>query len=68
MDATAVGDCDLRVFDQHGHLCILHLKNVLYVPTVEHNLLSTICLGQQGYHFVPYVEKAVFPQGVFLQF
>ena len=50
MIATGVGDCDLHVFDQHGKAAVIRLKDVLYVPGAAKNLLSTFCLGQQGYH------------------
>ncbi len=34
MTATGVGECDLHVFDQHGHPAIFCCKDVLYVPGV----------------------------------
>lgn len=34
MTATGVGECDLHVFDQHGHPAVIRCKDVLYVPGV----------------------------------
>ena len=66
MVARAVGDCDLHTFDQHNHPCVIHLKDVFYVPGVAKNLLSTYCLGQQGYQLVPEAKNPKFPPGLHL--
>ncbi len=52
MTATGVGECDIHVFDQHGHPAVIRCKDVLYVPGVAKTLLSTYCLGKYGYRFV----------------
>jgi hypothetical protein len=64
MAATGVGDCDLHVFDQHGKAATIRLKDVLYVPGAAKNLLSTYCLGQQGYQFVADAVNPKFPPGL----
>ena len=64
MTATGVGDCDLHVFDQHGKPAIIHCKDVLYVPGAAKNLLSTYCLGKQGYQFVSESSSPKFPPGL----
>ena len=53
MTATAVGDCDLHVTDQNGCPAVIPCKDVLYVPGVAKNLLSTHCLAQQNFQLVP---------------
>ena len=52
MKATAVGDCDLHTFDQHGRPYTIRLKDVLYVPGAAKNLLSLTSLGEQGYQYI----------------
>ena len=64
MTASGVGECDLHVFDQHGHPAVNRCKDVLYVPGVAKNLLSTYCLGKQGYQFVADAANPVFPPGL----
>ncbi len=32
MTDTGAGECDLHVFDQHGHPAVIHCKEVLFVP------------------------------------
>jgi hypothetical protein len=37
MNATAIGDCELHTFDQHGKPYTLRCKDVLYVPGAAKN-------------------------------
>ncbi len=64
MTATGVGECDLHVFDQHGHPAIIRCKDVLHVPGVAKNLLSTYYLGKQEYQFVADAANPKFPSGL----
>jgi hypothetical protein len=34
------------------HPAVIRCKDVLYIPEVGKNLLSTYCLGKRGYQFV----------------
>jgi hypothetical protein len=52
MRATAIGDCDLHTFDQHGKPYTLRMKDVLYVSGAAENLLSLTTLGDQGYQYI----------------
>ncbi len=61
MAATGVGECDLHVFDQHGHPAIIQCKDVLHIPGVAKFLLSTYFLGKHGCQFVADAAKPEFP-------
>jgi len=66
MKATAVGDCQLHTFDQHGKPCIILCKDVLYVPGAAKNLLSLTSLGMQGYQYVHTATDPRYPPGLHL--
>ena len=66
MNATAIGDCDLHTFDQHGKPYTLRCKDVLYVPGAAKNLLSLTSLGEQGYQYVHSATNPAYPAGLHL--
>jgi hypothetical protein len=66
MNATAIGDCELHTFDQHGKPYTLRCKDVLYVPGAAKNLLSLSSLSEQGYQYVHSALNPVFPPGLHL--
>jgi len=47
MNATAIGDCVLHTFDQHGRPYTLRCKDVLNVPGAAKNLSSLTSLGNK---------------------
>ena len=66
MKATAIGDCDLHTFDQHGKPYTLRVKDVLYVPGAAKNLLSLTNLGEQGYQYIHSANNPGYPSGLHL--
>jgi hypothetical protein len=66
MKATAVGECHLHTFDQHGRPCLIKCTDVLYVPGASKNLLSLTSLGHQGYQYVHTASDPTYPPGLHL--
>ncbi len=65
MQAIGVGDCEVHVVDNMGRPYKLVLKDVLYVPETGKNLMSSYCLGKDGYQAVLPCENALFPPGIY---
>ena len=65
MQAVGVGDCEAHVVDNMGCPFKLVLKDVLYVTEAGKNLMSSYCIGKDGYQAVLACENVLFPPGIY---